>query len=235
MLLSILKHYQVDSMSSCGVIVRMLLSAADAGIVTSALASLLGQSRLYVVLGRERLLPSGLAKVHAVRATPVNATVLAACTAGDGPPTSDLALHRIETHPGTACTSERLGRHHTLSFVVMHSHKILLNCDVCSEGGLALVMDLEALAQLVSLSTLVSFYCTAAALLWRRHCDGSPASRHTTAVRLSCSIAFSLCKSLCPDTLATAVPSCMQGLCVPTLVMSACSTHLMLSTACKVC
>ena len=55
-------------------------------------------------------------------------------------------------------------------------------------------MDLEALAQLVSLGTLVSFYCTAAALLWRRHCDGTPASRRTTAVRLSCSVAFSLCE-----------------------------------------
>ena len=32
----------------------------DAGIVTSALAGLLGQARLYVVLGRERLLPPAL-------------------------------------------------------------------------------------------------------------------------------------------------------------------------------
>ena len=67
------------------------------------------------------------------------------------------------------------------------------------------MMDLEALAQLVSLGTLVSFYCTAAALLWRRHCDGTPASRRTTAVRLSCSIAFSLCKH-CQATLPLLSP-----------------------------
>ena len=60
----------------------MRLGCTDAGIVTSALSGLLGQARLYVVLGRERLLPSSLAQIHASRATPVNATALAACSAG---------------------------------------------------------------------------------------------------------------------------------------------------------
>ena len=50
--------------------------------MTSALAGLLGQARLYVVLGRERLLPAGLAAIHAGRATPVNATAFSAITAG---------------------------------------------------------------------------------------------------------------------------------------------------------
>ena len=56
-----------------------------AGIVTSALAGLLGQARLYVVLGRERLLPPGLARIHASRATPINATAFSAITAGEFP------------------------------------------------------------------------------------------------------------------------------------------------------
>ena len=166
----------------------------DAGIVTSALAGLLGQARLYVVLGRERLLPSALAQIHAVRATPVNATILAACTAGTVRHTSDWRCNTLETCPGTARISGGLDLHGILPPIVMHSHGALPSCDVCSKGGLALVMDLEMLAQLVSLGTLVSFYCTAAALLWRRYCDGTPASRYNTAVRLSCSIAFSLCK-----------------------------------------
>ena len=59
---------------------------AAAGIVTSALAGLLGQARLYVVLGRERLLPPCLAAIHAGRATPVNATAFSAITAGGFPP-----------------------------------------------------------------------------------------------------------------------------------------------------
>lgn len=62
--------------------VNLSMGCDDAGIVTSALAGLLGQARLYVVLGRERLLPPGLAQIHPSRATPVNATVLSACTAG---------------------------------------------------------------------------------------------------------------------------------------------------------
>lgn len=57
----------------------------DAGIVTSALAGLLGQARLYVVLGRERLLPASLAEIHATRATPIYATAFSACTAGVNP------------------------------------------------------------------------------------------------------------------------------------------------------
>ncbi len=65
------------------------MGCADAGIVTSALSGLLGQARLYVVLGRERLLPSSLAQIHAGRATPVNATALAACSAGEAHPNTD--------------------------------------------------------------------------------------------------------------------------------------------------
>ena len=61
-----------------------------AGILTSTLVSLMGQARIYVVLGRERLLPPGLAAVHAERKTPVNATMLTALSGG-GP--SVLLLH----------------------------------------------------------------------------------------------------------------------------------------------
>lgn len=52
------------------------------GIVTSLLVSLLGQARIYVVLGREQLLPSWLATIHKTRDTPINATLFTAVTAG---------------------------------------------------------------------------------------------------------------------------------------------------------
>ena len=57
-----------------------------AGIVTSLLASLLGQARIYVVLGREGLLPPGLAQLHPRRATPVRATWLTGASAGTPAP-----------------------------------------------------------------------------------------------------------------------------------------------------
>ena len=50
--------------------------------MTSLLASLLGQARIYVVLGREGLLPPGLAQLHPRRATPVRATWLTGASAG---------------------------------------------------------------------------------------------------------------------------------------------------------
>ena len=57
-------------------------SSCIAGIVTSLLASLLGQARIYVVLGREGLLPPSLAQLHPRRATPVRATWLTGASAG---------------------------------------------------------------------------------------------------------------------------------------------------------
>jgi APA family basic amino acid/polyamine antiporter len=47
-----------------------------AGIVTSVMTGLLGQSRLLVVLGRERLLPASLAAVNERTGTPIRATLL---------------------------------------------------------------------------------------------------------------------------------------------------------------
>jgi APA family basic amino acid/polyamine antiporter len=58
------------------------LFVAWTGILTSALVSLMGQARIYVVLGRERLLPPGLAALHPHRKTPVNATILTAVSGG---------------------------------------------------------------------------------------------------------------------------------------------------------
>jgi amino acid transporter len=53
-----------------------------AGIVTSLLVSLLGQARIYVVLGREQLLPSWFARIHPTRDTPMRAAIFTGCTAG---------------------------------------------------------------------------------------------------------------------------------------------------------
>lgn len=70
-----------------------------------------------------------------------------------------------------------------------------------SEGALALAVDLEALAELVSLGTLVTFCSTAGAVLWRRYCDGSPTSTRATAQRLGCIVACSLCERPRPAVL----------------------------------
>lgn len=55
---------------------------ACSGILTAALVSMMGQARIYVVLGRERLLPAWLATIHAERKTPVNATLVTAISGG---------------------------------------------------------------------------------------------------------------------------------------------------------
>ncbi|KAK9819560.1 hypothetical protein WJX81_003898 [Elliptochloris bilobata] len=61
---------------------RFVSFGAVTGIVTSLLVSLLGQARIYVVLGREGLLPPSLAELHTRRATPVRATWLTGASAG---------------------------------------------------------------------------------------------------------------------------------------------------------
>jgi hypothetical protein len=60
-----------------------------------------------------------------------------------------------------------------------------------SKGVLALAVDLESLAELVSVGTLITFYCTAAAVLWRRHCDGTRDGQRRTAQRLGATAALS--------------------------------------------
>lgn len=50
--------------------------------MTSLLVALLGQARVYVVLGRARLMPSWLATVHPTRETPLNAAVFTGVTSG---------------------------------------------------------------------------------------------------------------------------------------------------------
>ncbi|XP_050378298.1 cationic amino acid transporter 6, chloroplastic-like [Argentina anserina] len=57
-------------------------AGASLGIVASLLVAMLGQARYLCVIGRARLVPSWLAKVHPSTGTPLNATlVLGLCTA----------------------------------------------------------------------------------------------------------------------------------------------------------
>ncbi|XP_010434728.1 PREDICTED: cationic amino acid transporter 6, chloroplastic-like [Camelina sativa] len=57
-------------------------AGASLGIVASLLVAMLGQSRYLCVIGRARLVPSWLAKVHPSTGTPLNATLfLGICTA----------------------------------------------------------------------------------------------------------------------------------------------------------
>ncbi|KAK9813513.1 hypothetical protein WJX73_003694 [Symbiochloris irregularis] len=100
---------------------RFIAFGAVTGIITTALATILGQARVFAVLGREHLLPAWLAQVHPKRLTPVNATLVTG---------------------------------------------------ICS-GLPALLVDLESLAELVSIGTLFVFFTLSAAVLWRRHCEAS--------------------------------------------------------------
>lgn len=55
---------------------KVVSLGAVMGIVTSTMTGLLGQSRLFVVLGRERLLPASLAAVSERTGTPIRAALL---------------------------------------------------------------------------------------------------------------------------------------------------------------
>lgn len=96
---------------------RIVSVGALTGIVTSLLVSLLGQARIYVVLGREALLPAWFSHIHPTRETPIRAAIFTGCTA----------------------------------------------------GTLALLVDINALAQLVSIGTLFVFYMVSAGVLQRRY------------------------------------------------------------------
>lgn len=67
------------------------MPVAFAGIVTTALTTILGQARVVTVLGRENLLPGWLAHVHPIRATPVNATIATGICSGQ-------RLHILTAH-----------------------------------------------------------------------------------------------------------------------------------------
>lgn len=53
----------------------MVGAGASLGIVASLLVAMLGQARYLCVIGRARLVPSWLAKVHPSTGTPLNATL----------------------------------------------------------------------------------------------------------------------------------------------------------------
>lgn len=52
-------------------------------------------------------------------------------------------------------------------------------------GALALLVDLETLAELVSIGTLFVFFCVCAGLIWRRYCGSgttNDSTQHAPAV-----------------------------------------------------
>ncbi len=124
---------------------RLVAAGALTGITTSLLVSLLGQARIYVTLGRARLLPPWFARVRQGSGTPVNATCVTACTA----------------------------------------------------GVLALLFEIEVLAELVSIGTLFVFFMVCSGVLYRRyHITGAgqpagPVLWRLLAVALA-SVAFSI-------------------------------------------
>ena len=113
---------------------------AVTGIVTSMMVSLIGATRIYVVLGRERLCTPWFAAVHAGRNTPVNAVVAAGLTS----------------------------------------------------GALAFVVDIEALADLVSIGTLFVAVVVAGGILMRRYTMPDQARRGPIHWRLLALVAASL-------------------------------------------
>ena len=94
---------------------RKLSFGRRAGIVTSLLVALLGQARIYVVLGRARLLPPWLAQLHSTRQTPVHATAFTGFTAGQ---------HAAGLAPSLVCVSSLLG---TVRLGTMASKPALLD------------------------------------------------------------------------------------------------------------
>ena len=73
-------------------------------------------------------------------------------------------------------------------------------------GVLALLVDLETLAELVSVGTLFVFFCVSAGLIWRRYCrDGSTDAEQAqqVATRLGTIVAcsFGACYSKPSDKL----------------------------------
>jgi APA family basic amino acid/polyamine antiporter len=63
-------------------VARVVALGAATGIVTSTLTGILSAARLFVVLGREALLPRSLARVHARTQTPLTATLLTGALTG---------------------------------------------------------------------------------------------------------------------------------------------------------
>ncbi|KAJ6808191.1 cationic amino acid transporter 6, chloroplastic-like [Iris pallida] len=76
---------------------KVVGAGASLGIVASLLVAMLGQARYLCVIGRARLVPVWLAKVHPSTGTPINATVfLGICTAAIALFTSlDIVLEMI--------------------------------------------------------------------------------------------------------------------------------------------
>ena len=75
-------HICVCSLCPQALLDRVAFECFPAGIVTSLLVALLGQARIYVVLGREQLLPSWFAFIHAKQDTPMHAALFTGATAG---------------------------------------------------------------------------------------------------------------------------------------------------------
>lgn len=103
---------------------KIVSCGAVAGIVTSTMTGLMAQARLFVVLGRERLLPGDLAAVHPGTNVPLVATLV---TGG-------------------------------------------------AAAALAALLDINVLAELVSVGTLYVFYAVCAGVYFRRcHLPGTTA------------------------------------------------------------
>ena len=123
---------------------KIVSCGALAGIITSTMTGLLSQARLFVVLGRERLLPAALAHVHPTTNCPLVATLV---TGG------------------------------------------------CA-ALLALFLDINILAELVSVGTLYVFYAVCAGTyFWRCHLPGSTMPQPALA-RLGALTLSSLCLSI---------------------------------------
>lgn len=82
---------------------KLVSSGAVFGIVASTMTGLLGQARLLVVLGRERLLPGWLAHVHAGTGTPLKATLVTGACAGLLAVVLDIGVLAELVRAGQAC------------------------------------------------------------------------------------------------------------------------------------
>ncbi len=118
--------------------------------MTSLLVALLGQARIYVVLGREALLPACFARIHPTRDTPARAAVFTGATAGA--PYIPL-LHYEHISAAKYRVLRQRG-----------ARKVILRVLIIA-GVLALLVDINTLAQLVSIGTLFVFFMVSAGVI----------------------------------------------------------------------
>jgi amino acid transporter len=213
---------------------KVVAAGALAGIVTSLLVTLFGQVRLWMTLGRERLVPVSIVRRRYAVACPGGAPP-ASCAAKS---CSCMLLHGglrgCVIAPCVLLSSQsQRGGWSAVGCVQAHVHErtatpLLATVITAVTAGLfALLVDLEALADLVSIGALTVFFLVALACLWRRYVPHG----HAPGCRFAAEVALMLVASAGLSVSYTAsgphwLTLTFSGVTASTLVASLeCCTH----------